>query len=128
MNLNFEQTIEDVHIYSVESVEALSPDDLVDKDRVTAVGVYYMVSEYPRFRTALSDDLRIDEGSAVAQLSDIVGWVGEQSYVDLIAFLFVHELSEDDFREWERVHMALPFMKSQGCDFMADASGEFDVG
>lgn len=127
----FECTVDGIDVYYLgDYVEDLEPEDLVVPGKVAAVGVYYLVSEYPRFRTALTDDLEIDESSAVVQLSDMVDWASRIEIFDAAIFLMAHDgsMSEEEFKEWEKVNMAMSFMKSQGCDFMAEAKGEFDVG
>ncbi len=127
--MKFLRSVEGVDIYEADGgLESLHPSDLVVPGRFTAVGVYYLTDKYPRFRTAVSDDFRIDASSAVVQLSDVVTWAAGRKMLDSMILVFVHDgLSDDDFTVFERKHVAIPFMRSHGCDFMAEAVGEFAV-
>lgn len=100
----------------------IQPDDLVT-DRPAAIGLYYQTKEYPRFRVALSDDIHIDASSAAAALGELVEFFEEVQPVEATVFLLAHGLPESDFRAWEKEHMAVPFMRNQGCDFLTDVSG-----
>ena len=120
------KSVDGVDIYET-NLASIQPGDLVIPGRVTAFGVYYLTDQYPRFRTAISDDLQIDESSAAVQVSDLISWSDTKTIVDSVVFIFAHNLSDEDLLEWEKEAVAIPFMKSQGCDFMADAVGEFAI-
>lgn len=109
-----------------QSPESIEPEDLV-ADRECAVGVYYLSDEYPRFRVAFTDDMAFDGSSAVVVLSELVEFFASRKILDASIFLMSHGMGEPEFRAWEKEFMSIPFMKSQGCDFLAEAKGEWSV-
>ena len=120
-----------IDIYEVEDIDSLWPEDLVVPEKTTAICAYYMVAQYPRFRVAFSDDLRIDESSAATAACDFISWWCDDAQCDvkdIAVMIIAHDnLSDDDFKALELEALSKPFMKSHDCDFIAHARGEFSV-
>lgn len=123
-----EKTIGGVDVFFLgQSTEDFGSCDLVVDGRFCVVGVYYCCGEYPRFRVAFSDDLFIDGSGAVVAFSDLVGWEADSPIIEGGYFLMAHNFgSEEEFKAWELEAMSKPFMSSQGCDFIAEAVGEWE--
>lgn len=129
MGRKHEKTIDGVDVFFLgRSTEDFGSSDLVVDGRKCVVGVYYRHREYPRYRVAFSDNFAIDGSDAVVAYSDIVGWEAGSPMVEGGYFLMAHDFEfEEDFRAWELEAMSKPFMSSQGCDFIAEAVGEWAV-
>lgn len=125
-----ERTVAGVDIFFLgRSVDDFGVDDLVVDGRSCVLGVYYCCDEYPRFRVSFSDDFWIDGSNAVVAYSDVVGWEADSGMVEGGYFLMAHDFeSEEEFKAWELEAMSKPFMSSQGCDFIAEAVGEWSTG
>jgi len=116
----FEMNIDGVDLFFLGgSTDEFSADDLVVEGRHTAVFVYYVTSEFPRFHVSSADDWQIDESGSVVAYSDICCWEEDTAAVDRAYFLFSHDYEDyKDLKQWELEYMTKAFMESQGCDFV----------
>lgn len=77
------------------SIDDIAARDIVIPSESCAVGVWYHRPDDLRDHLVLSDDLDIDESSAVVQLSDICNWADFEDVVDPVFFLIVHDFEDN---------------------------------